>query len=112
MSCHNCHGDACAVAAAEQAESIAYHHLACHGGVAFGDAWRSASEALATAQADCDANCVDWRARALTAEAALAAVRATADRLADFFDRQPSDYRLGLRHGAQRAVEAAAEAKP
>lgn len=60
----------------------------------------------------CRANTVNWRARALTAEAALAEVKATADRLAEFFDRQPSDYRLGLRHGAQRAVEAAAEAKP
>lgn len=61
---------------------------------------------------DCCNSTVDWRARALTeaaradaAEARIAEVEAVARRLADFFDRQPSDYRLGLRHGAQRAVE-------
>jgi len=62
--------------------------------------------------AACEANAVDWRTVALTekaradaAEARIAEVEAVAKRLADFFDRQPSDYRLGLRHGAQRAVE-------
>jgi len=79
------------------------------------DPWRRPADLAhkrGAAIALCGANRVDWRARALTeaaradsAEARIAEVEAVARRLADFFDRQPSDYRLGLRHGAQRAVE-------
>lgn len=119
MICSNCHDPDCKVEVAESTERITYAWLQAKGSKEAGERWKSASEALEQAQSDCaHRRRINWRARALTAEAradaaearikncaaALAAIEPADTDSFYQYEAVPAAWTEGYRHGCQEMI--------